>query len=118
VALIHVAHLGLAAQGVQQMNAAEAEDGLLAEAVVGIAAIEVVGELAVPGIVALHVGVEQKDRNHVARDADDVKTPGAEGDLAALELEVDQAAGGGSVSGCQTTSDSVCWPVASRCCWK
>jgi hypothetical protein len=95
MALIHVADLGLAAEGVEQVDAAEAEDGLLTEAVVGVAAVEVVGEAAVPGIIAIHVRVEQKDRNDVACNAHNVKAPRAEGDLAALELELDDAAGGG-----------------------
>ncbi len=95
VALVHVADFGLHAEGVQEVNAAEAEDGLLAEAIVGVAAVEVVGEAAVPGVVAVDVGVEQEDGDDVAGDADDVEAPGAEGDLAALHGDGDGLVGGG-----------------------
>ena len=95
VALVHVADFGLHAEGVQEVNAAEAEDGLLAEAIVGVATVEVVGEAAVPGVVAVDVGVEQEDRDDVAGVADDVEAPGAEGDLAALHGDGDGLVGGG-----------------------
>jgi hypothetical protein len=91
--------LWLHAEGVQQMNAAEAEDGLLAEAIVGVAAVEMVGELAIPGVVAFDVGVEEEDGDDVAGDADDVKAPGLDGDLAALHDEADGAAGRGQSFG-------------------
>ena len=82
MALVHVIDLGLAAEGVEERDAAEAEDGLLTEAVVGVAAVEVVGESAVPGVVAVDVGVEEEDGNDVAGDSDDVEAPGADEDLA------------------------------------
>ena len=95
VALVHVADFGLHAEGVQQGDAAEAEDGLLAEAVVGVAAVEVVGEAAVPGVVAFDVGVEQEDGDDVAGDADDVEAPGADEDFAALHGDGDDLLGSG-----------------------
>ena len=57
VALVHVVDLGLDAERLQQGDAAEAEHGLLAEPVVGVAAVEVVGQPAVLGVVAFEVGV-------------------------------------------------------------
>ena len=118
VALVHVVDLGLEAEGAQQGYATEAEHGLLTEAVVGVSAVEVVGEAAVVGIVAFEVGVEQKDGDDVAGDADNVKTPGADGDFAALHGDGRlRPALGRVVSGDQGTSDSVCWPTASRC-WR
>ena len=95
VALVHVVDLGFTAEGVEQSDAAEAEDGLLTEAVVGVAAVEVVGEAAVPGVVAFDVGVEQEDGDDVAGDADDVEAPGADEDLAALHGEGDDLVGAG-----------------------
>ena len=87
--------LGLTVEGVEQSDAAEAEDGLLTEAVVGVAAVEMVGEAAVPGVVAFDVGVEQEDGDDVAGDADDVEAPGANEDLAALHGEGDDLVGAG-----------------------
>ncbi len=92
VALVHVADLRLNAQGMQHMNAAEAKDGLLAEPVVGVAAVEVVGQGAVVGVVALDVRVQQEDRDDVAGTADDIKPPGANGDLTALHVDADSRA--------------------------
>ncbi len=95
VALVHVTNLRLHAEGVQEVNAAEAENGLLAETVVSVAAVKVVGEAAVPGVVAVDVGVEEEDGDDVAGVADDVETPGAEGDRAALQRDGDGLVGGG-----------------------
>ena len=95
VALVHVIDLGFTGECVEQCDAAEAEDGLLTEAVVGVAAVEVVGEAAVPGIVAFDVGVEQEDGDDVASDADDVEPPGADEDLATLHGQGDELIGAG-----------------------
>ncbi len=43
-----------------------------------------VGEAAVPGVVAFDVGVEEEDGDDVAGDADDVEAPGADKYLTAL----------------------------------
>ena len=48
VALVHVIDLGFTFECVEESDTAEAEDRLLTEAVVGVAAVEVVGEAAVP----------------------------------------------------------------------
>ena len=95
VALVHVVDLGLAAEGVEESDAAEAEDGLLAEAVVGVAAVEMIGEVAVPVVVAFDVGVEEEDGDDVAGDADDVEAPGADEEFAALHGEGDDLVGAG-----------------------
>ena len=91
VALVHVADLRLTAKRVQQMNATKTEDGLLAEPVVRVAAVEVVGESAIVGVVALDVGVQQEDGDDMAGTADDIKSPGANGDFAALHLDADRS---------------------------
>ena len=52
--------------------------------VVGIAAVEVVGEMTVVGIVAFEVGIQEEDGDDVTLDADHVEPPGADGDLAPL----------------------------------
>src|SRR5580658_3906754 len=93
VALVHVVNLRFTGQCVEQGDAGEAGDGLLTEAAVGGAAVEVVGEAAIPGVVAFDVGVEQEDGDDMTGDADDVETPGADENLTALHGQGDQAVG-------------------------
>ena len=66
VALVHVIHVYMQAQSVGHAHAAHAEHDLLLQAIVGVAAVEVVGEPAIPARVSVEVGVEQVDRHHVA----------------------------------------------------
>ena len=54
-----------------------------------------VGEAAVPGVVAFDVGVEQEDGDDVAGDSDDVEAPGADQNLTALHGEVNDLVGAG-----------------------
>ena len=49
--------------GADGAHAADAEQHLLVQAVVGAAAVEPVGDLALLGCVLLHVGVEQQQRH-------------------------------------------------------
>ena len=62
VALVDVEHLRVDAEGPQRPHAADAEDDLLAQAVVRVAAVEAVGDRDAVGGVALDVGVEQVQR--------------------------------------------------------
>ncbi len=95
MALVHVVDLGSAAEGVEHVDAAEAEDGLLAEAVEAVAAVEVVGEAAIPGVIAFDVGVEEEDGEDVAGDAGDIVAPGADEHAAAVHEEFDGLVGQG-----------------------
>ena len=63
VALVGVEHLGVDAERVEGAHAADAEEDLLAEAVLGLAAVEPVGDGAQVGGVLLDVGVEQVQRH-------------------------------------------------------
>ena len=68
VALVGVEHLGLRpvgepAPGARGLHAADAEQHLLAEAVVLVAAVEPVGDAALGGRVLLDVAVEQQQRD-------------------------------------------------------
>ncbi len=68
MALVGVVHLGLrrtgdAGVGAQGADAADAEQDLLAQAVLGGAAVEAVGHVAVVVGVALDVGVEEQQRH-------------------------------------------------------
>jgi hypothetical protein len=77
----------------EKMNPAEAQDRFLTEAVIGVSTIEMVGEMAVPGIVALDIGIQEEDWDDMAGVADNVKAPGLQGDLAALHGEGDLLVG-------------------------
>ncbi len=90
MAFVHVKSAQLAvAQGTQHAHAADAEDHLLAQAVACIAAIEVVGQAPIFRRIRRHVGVEEQDRNDMPGDAADLVSPGAQADLAMLDLDAD-----------------------------
>ena len=84
MALVHVADFGLASKRVQQVNSTQTENCLLAEPVVRIAAIQVVREMAIPRVIPLNIGIQQKHRDDVAGHADDIEPPGLQRDLAIL----------------------------------
>ena len=63
VALVGVEHLGVDAEGVERPHAADAEEDLLAQAVLGVAAVEAVGDRADLGRVLVDVGVEEVERD-------------------------------------------------------
>jgi hypothetical protein len=79
VALVHVVNVDPVAQRMHHANAAHAEHNLLLKAVVGVSAVEVVGEAAIPSGVAVHIRVEEVDRHYVSVAADEVITPRAHG---------------------------------------
>ena len=62
VALVHVEHGGLDAAGRERLDAADAEQDLLPQAVLAVAAVEAVGDRALGRGVGGHVGVEQQQR--------------------------------------------------------
>ena len=59
VALVQVPHRGIEAEGAQGADAADAQDDLLLDAGLAIAAVQARGQLAIPGRVLLEIGVEQ-----------------------------------------------------------
>ena len=63
VALVGVEHLRLDAHGLQRPHAADAEQDLLAQPVLGVAAVEAVGDLADLVGVLVDVGVEEVQRH-------------------------------------------------------
>ena len=63
VALVGVEHLAVDAEGVEGADAADAEEDLLAEPVLGLAAVEAVGDVAEVGRVLVDVGVEEVQRH-------------------------------------------------------
>ena len=90
VALVAVEHLRVDAEGPQRAHAADAEDDLLAQAVVRVAAVEPVGDRDAVGGVALDVGVEQ-----VQGDLADVGAPDPDRDVVAGEVDRHADAGVG-----------------------
>ena len=69
MALVRVEHLGLDAAGGERLDAADAEQDLLAQAVLVVAAVEAVGHVALGRRVLGHVGVEQQQRHPADLDA-------------------------------------------------
>ena len=63
VALVGVEHLGLDAHGLQRPDPADAQQDLLAQPVLGVAAVEPVGDAAQVVAVLLDVGVEEVQRH-------------------------------------------------------
>ena len=59
VALVGVVDVGLDAEPIEHVDAADAEQVLLLHAVLPVAAVELMGNLSVPFAVHLEVGVEQ-----------------------------------------------------------
>jgi len=92
VPLVQVVDVDLVAQRLQHAQAADAEHDLLGEAVVGVSAIEMVGEHAVGRIVDLEVGVEQVDGDDVPGDALHVVAPGAQMHRPAFDRDRDARA--------------------------
>ena len=79
VALVHVIDVYMQPQCIGHAHAAHAQHDLLLQAIVGVATVEMVGEAAVPARVAVQIGVEQVDGNHVPGAALEVVAPGAHG---------------------------------------
>ena len=77
VAFVHVVHIHPVAQRVGHAHAAHAQHDLLLQAVVGVAAIEVIGQAAIPSRIALQIRVQQVDRHHVPITAHQVIAPAA-----------------------------------------
>ena len=86
VALVGVEHLGVDAERVEGAHAADAEEDLLAEAVLGLAAVEPVGDRPQVGRVLLDVGVEQ-----VQRHPPDLRPPHARHERRAGQVDLDGA---------------------------
>ena len=86
--LVHVEPLdGLAAQRPEHPHAADAQDHLLAEPVVRVAAVEEVGQRPIPVGVLRQVGVQEIDRDLAAADPHDRVPPAADRDGPPLDLD-------------------------------
>ena len=77
VALVHVVDIHLVAQCAGHARAAHAQHNLLLQAVVGVAAVQVIGEAAIPTRVFFHIRVQQIDGHHVPGAAHHVIAPAA-----------------------------------------
>jgi hypothetical protein len=87
MAFIHMVDSGQTTQVVQKFRAGKAQDGFLAETIVRVASVKMIGQMAVVGIVAFDVGIEQKDRNDMAFAANDVEAPGLNFDISVLDVD-------------------------------
>ena len=81
----------LVTEFLQQLQAAQAENDFLRKAISLVAAIEAIGQVAVPFGVFGNVGVEQIDGDDVAVDTQHVVFPGANPDLPLFDLDRDAA---------------------------
>ncbi len=68
------------AQRIGHPHTAHAQHDLLLQAVVGVAAVEMVGQATIPARVFLQIGVEKVDGHHVPGASFKVVAPGAHGD--------------------------------------
>ena len=84
VTLVHVVDSGFAAKRLHQVDPTETKNRLLAEAVKGVAPVEMVGQPAIPRIVSFHVRVQKKHGHHMPGHADHVKAPRAHQHLPAI----------------------------------
>ncbi len=84
VAFVHVVDGRLDPHRLQRANAPHAEQDLLADSMAGVPAVQLIGQVAVLGVVLGQVGVEQEQR-HTA----DLRAPDLRGDVAAGDLDGD-----------------------------
>ena len=84
VTFVHVPGGGVDVEATEGTDATDAEDDLLLDAGLLVAAVEAGGELAIPGGVALGVGVHEDDA-HLAR----VDAPEVDKDRPVIELDLD-----------------------------
>ena len=118
VALVHVEDGGLDAAGGERLDAADAEQDLLAQAVLAVAAVEAVGDRALGRRVGLHVGVEQQQLDPADVDAPE---PGVQRTARAAPrrrapARPPAASTGviGSSAGSSSTNSSSCAPLGGQ----
>ena len=66
MAFVHVIDIHLQAQGIRHAHAAQSQHDLLLQAVVRVAAVQVIGQPAIPSRIAIEVRVQQVDRNDMS----------------------------------------------------
>ena len=90
VAFVHVeAGEVIVAEGAQHPHPADAQDGLLAKAIPGVAAIEMIGQFPVPLAVVGQVAIQQIDGDGGSGDAFNFVFPGADLNRAAFQFHRD-----------------------------
>ena len=109
MALVGVEDLGVDAEGVEGADAADAEQDLLAQPVLGLAAVEPVGDVAQVGRVLVDVGVEEVERHPADLG---LPHPGDEGGAGQVDLHPDAVARGPAPSRGDRGRGSA--PAASR----
>ena len=86
---VHVVDIDAVAEGVRHARAAHAQHDLLLQAVVCVAAVQVIGQAAVPSGVAVEVGIEKVDGHDMSGAAAHVVAPGAHGNNAVFNGDRD-----------------------------
>jgi hypothetical protein len=77
VPFVHVVHVYMQAQGIRHADAAHAQNDFLLQAIVLVAAVQVVCQSLIPSRISVQVSVEQVNGNDVAGSAFEVVAPGA-----------------------------------------
>ncbi len=81
MALVRVEHLHVEAERLEHAHAAHAEEDLLLQPVLDVAAVEAVGDLAHVGFVVVDVGVEEVERCTADVRSPHLRVQGASGEL-------------------------------------
>jgi hypothetical protein len=117
VALVEVVGLDLEAQRVEHPVAAQAQDRLLLEPLGPAPAIQAAGDGAVAGVVGVEVGVEQQHGDRSAHGRGQLVEPGADPDLAALELDRDHGGQRRAQSAGSQGSGASTWLPSASSVW-
>ena len=114
VAFVHVVDVYTQAQRVGHAHAAHAQHDLLLQAVVGVAAVQVIGQAAIPARVSFEIGIEQVDGHHVPEAALRGRSARRARSQCGLRLRTVTRAGSSvqKSAGFQGCTSSLCTPVA------
>jgi len=90
VTFIHVVHGHVVIQGLEHAHSADAQNGLLPQAIVRISTVEVIGELPITRVVLGQISVEEVDWDGVAGDSFKVVSPRPDDDWTILDGHLNQ----------------------------
>ncbi len=90
VTFIHVVNGHVVIQGFEHAHATDSQNGFLAQAIVRIPTVEVIGELSIARVVLRQICVEEVDGDGVPGDSFEVVSPGADHHRPVLDRHLDQ----------------------------
>ncbi len=120
VALVHVVHVHAQSQRMRHAHAAHAQHNLLLQAVIRIAAVQVIRQPAIPTGILVEIGVQQINRHHVPEAAPPCRSATRAPSPCGLPSQPSPA----PALPCSSPPDSTAAllrsarPCGSRCCWK